>query len=113
MSLHDALKLIATRSADMHIVQEALRAMRSTSEQAQQMRYSWLLPQAFGSGEFSEQERAEMIALLEPTEPPTPEVRDGYIQLRASLAERDELKRRAAQAGMTMSDYVRMMLGLG
>lgn len=109
MDIYNALKLIASRSTDMSIVQESLKAMRAPSR-AQQRRYSWLLPQALASGEFSAAERAEMIALLELTDS---ELRKTWIQIRATDKERVELDRRAREAGMNRSDYIRKELGIG
>jgi hypothetical protein len=105
----DAFKLIATRVNDPHLQREALKSLRATGRNVQ-MRLQWLLPDALASGDFSDQERADMIAILEPDESQDSERRDAQIVVRVTPSRRDELEQRAEAAGMSLSDYIRSQL---
>jgi hypothetical protein len=112
MNTSDAFKLIATRVNDPHLQREALKSLRATGRNVQ-MRLQWLLPDALASGDFTDLERADMIALLEPDEGQETERRDAQIVVRVTPSRRDELEQRAGAAGMSLSDYIRSRLFSG
>lgn len=108
MIILEAFALIIARSDDPQVQAQAAKA-RLSSGQAQRMRFERLLPDALASGEFSQEERTQMTALLE-SDDNQEERRADQLVVRLSSSEKIDLEQRAAALGVRLSDYVRDVL---
>jgi hypothetical protein len=103
-TITDNCKLIAARCPAL--AAEAVQTMRAEAAGSPILhsRYARLLQGALGAGEFTEAERAALVAPL--TLQPAG-ARDQQVNVRLSAAEREELTAAAEAAGVGLSELVR------
>ena len=108
MDMNDALRLIAVRTPS--VASEALKTLRVTGL-SRQMRYNWLIEQAFRDPEanWSAEERAAIIALVEPLDDDT---RGAVIPpIRVTESERARAQARAdEETDGNLSELIRRLL---
>lgn len=108
MNIREALALIIERSEDTSVQAAAAKA-RLSSGRAQLERFERLLPDALASGEFSADERRQMMALIEELTEDA-ETRTDVLRVRVTPSERADLEARAERESVTLSEYVRTRL---
>ena len=103
MDITTAIRLLAGRAPS--VAHEALKTLRAP-ERTRQARYNWLVQQALRDSEadWSPQERADLVALVEPTGSPE---RPSVLSVRLTADERADLEAAAEAAGVSVSEYVR------
>jgi hypothetical protein len=110
-ALAEALQIIVRGSASAAADAAAALRVRGASRQ---MRYDMLVPKAFRDGEFSPEERAQLVEQMGrgrldvPQAEPT--ARMSIIHVRVTPEEREQIASAAMTAGKSISEWVRERL---
>jgi len=107
MNLDEALRLIIAKSPNNY--QGAIRALRIARHRPSARPVQYVLEQALVDplADFTPAERTAIAALLSEDEGRTLDIR-----LRVSADEKAEVQRMAEEAGQTVSDFIRLRIGL-
>ncbi len=110
LTITEALRLIAGRAPSVSY--EATRALLSTSDVVQHMRYNAIAQAALGdpNAEWSKEEREAIVALITVRAVRSVNARDAVIRVRVTAAEKRLIETQAMKAGLTVSAFIRQRL---